>query len=146
MFWDVGRIYFLIFPMQNIKNKRSFFSVFFQSFFFFWWVIYCFLVIFIDKSLNFCYSFRMSSSFFMIYCDCYSILKAFIVFFIDKIYLFLCNWENLYMIHLSLNWFYCICNAINDYNQRQNHYLSLMFAIWHIERSDWKSSSISSSA
>ena len=31
------------------------------------------------------------------------------------------------MIHHDSDLFYNICNAINEHNLRQNHYLSLMF-------------------
>ena len=60
---------------------------------------------------------------------CYSILKAFIIFFIDRImslFCYLSNQENLYMIHHYLDFFYDIYNTINGHNQRQTNDLLLI--------------------
>ena len=50
MFWDIGRIYFFFFNIQNIKsNSVSHIYIIFLKFFpiiFFWWKIYSFPVIF----------------------------------------------------------------------------------------------------
>ena len=51
-----------------------------------WWTIYTFTLILIYKTLNFCYAFRNLSCFCMIKCDCYNRLKAFFIFFIEKLY------------------------------------------------------------
>ena len=37
---------------------------------------------------------------------------------------FICNQENLYMIHHESDLFYDIYNTTNENNQRQTHYLS----------------------
>ena len=47
--------------------------------------IYSFLVLFIDKRLNLWYSLRTPFYFFVIYFNCCSVMKAFIIF-IDRIY------------------------------------------------------------
>ena len=70
----------------------------------------------------------MFSYSFKIYHHCYSILKLFIIFFIDGS--FCCsrfsNQENRYMIHLDSDFFYEIYDTINEHNQRLTHYLPLI--------------------
>ena len=81
--WTMSRIPFLFLSKTLWAFFTLFFSILFFFFFsiiFFWWKIYSFPVIFIYRRFNFCYSSRIFSSFFMIYWDCYSVLKAFIFY------------------------------------------------------------------
>ena len=47
-------------------------------------------------------------------------------------FMFLSNQENLYMIHHDFDLFYDIHNTINEHNQRQNHYFSLILNYFDI--------------
>ena len=72
-----------IFFFFSIQILRAIYELLFKFFFsniFFWWKIYSFAVIFIYKKLNFYHSFRIFFYFFIIKCDCYSILKGFVIF------------------------------------------------------------------
>ena len=96
------------FNIQYIKSNSCIIFLKFFPIIFFRWKMYSFPVILLYKRFNICYSFRMLSCFFMISCDCYSVLKTFFIFFIDEIYscfflVFLSNQENLYMIHHDLD-------------------------------------------
>ena len=87
-----------------------------------------FIAIFIYRKFNFCNSYRIFSYSFSNQCDCCSILKALIIFFIDIIYCcfffcFLCNQEN-HMIRHNWNLLHDFSNTINEHNQRQTDYLS----------------------
>ena len=86
LFWNICRICFLLFSIQNIKSNCYTIFIIFFSIVFFWWKIYSFLVVFIYQRFNFCYSLQILFYFFIIYQDCYSVLKEFIIFFIDMIY------------------------------------------------------------
>ena len=118
---------FFFFIIQNINNNCYIIFLKFYPIFFSWWENYSFQFIFINKRFSFCYSFRFFSYFFMIQLNCYCVLKAFIIFFIDRIYcwlfVFLFNQENQYIIQHNLNLFYNIYNAIAEHNRRKSHYL-----------------------
>ena len=130
MFRNVGRIYFFIFSIQNIKSKLL--DYFFFKFF---------PIIFLMGSLFFPNYIYINSLFFVILSGCplvfHDLTRLFLrtesiyyPFFIDEIYccfvvvysvrrVFISNTIRIYFIN--------IYNAINEYNQRQTHYLSSMF-------------------
>ena len=95
-----------------------------------------FISIYISKCLFF------FPYFFMVQRNCYRILKAFIIFFIDGVYCcylfcFLLNQENLYMIHHNSDLFYQAYNQIyyttKEYIRRKTHYLSLDYKLfWYL--------------
>ena len=64
LFWNVGRIYFLVFCTQIIKSNRKIILLKYFPIIFIWWVIYSFLSMVIYKRFNFWYSFRFFSIFF----------------------------------------------------------------------------------
>ena len=116
----IGRIYFLFFSIQNIKNNCSIIFLNFSPIFFSWWKIYSFPVIFIYKRFNFCFSLQI---FFLFLHDLTRLLKC--IESIDYLFLliefivafcFLSNQENLYVIHHNLDLFYDIYNTINEHN------------------------------
>ena len=56
MFWNISRIYFFFFSIQNIKSNWCIISLKSFSIIFFWWKICSVSVVFIYKRFNFCYS------------------------------------------------------------------------------------------
>ena len=118
MFWNINRIYFFIFSIKNIKSNCYIIFFIFFPIIFFWWNIYSFLVLFIYKRFDFCYSLQMFSYFFIIWRNCYNILKAFIFCFIDRIYCCFFVFypiSRIYMIHQNWDLFYEIYNTINEH-------------------------------
>ena len=149
MFWSIGRIYFLFFSIQNTESNCSIIFLRHFSIIFSWWKIYSFPVRLIYKRFNSCCSFRLFFYFFMIQHDYYSTLKAFIIFFIDRVsFCFFVFYpvSRICMIHHNSYLFYDFNNTTNEH--RQTHYLSLnlptYFDIFFL--SDSKSFSITSSA
>ena len=69
MFWNVSRVYFFFFNIQNIKSNCR--IIFLKRFpvVYFWWIFYSISIIFIDKRFNFWYSLRISFDCFMIWCN-----------------------------------------------------------------------------
>ena len=89
----------LFFSIQNIKsNCYIIFPIVFPMIFF-WWENYSFLVIFIYKNFNFCYSLRIFFYFFLIY-DCYRVLKAFVIIFFDRVYCYIFAFYPIRRIHI----------------------------------------------
>ena len=113
---------------------------------FFWWKINSFPVILYMKRLIFVILCRSFFYFLIIWCDCSGILKAFIIFWYNILFLFhfLSSQENLYMIHHDSYLFYDIYNTITKHNQRQTRYLSKLF--WYLFFSESKRSFTTSSA
>ena len=123
MFWNISRINFYIFSKQKMKSNCYITFLNFFPIIFFWWKIYSSLVIFIYKRFNFYYSFQI---FFLFLHNLTQMLQR-----VEDIYypfywweLLLCFWflsnqENLYMIHHDFDFFYDICNTINEHNRRQ---------------------------
>ena len=64
-------------------------------------IISSFPVIFMNKRHDICSSYRMFSCFFMIRCDYQAVLKAFIIFYIDRIY---CCFFVFYLIRTIYIW------------------------------------------
>ena len=124
MFWNISRICFFFFSIRNIKSNCYIIFLNFFPIIFFWWKIFSFSVIFIYKRFNFCYSLWIFFYFFLIWRDCYSVLKTFIIFFIERTFYILSNKENLYMIHPNWNLFYDIYNAITEHDRSHTHYVS----------------------
>ena len=127
MFWNTSRIFFSFLAYKILRTIVAlFFSNSFQLSFSDGKCIPSQLYLFI-KSLIFV---SLCGSFLISLCDCYSILKTFVIFFVDGIYCwcfcFLSSQENLYMIHHDWDLFYDIDNTITEHNQRQTHYLSLI--------------------
>ena len=129
MFWNINIICVFIFSIQNIKSNCYFVFINFFPVISFWWKIYFFEVTSINKKFIFCWSFRIFSYFFIMWCDC-CILKASIIFFYlwDFLLLFgfLSSQENLFMIHYDSDLFYDFYYTINEGYRRQPHYLSLI--------------------
>ena len=129
--WNISRIYFFFFSIQNIKrNSYNIFLKFFPIIFF-WWNIYYFpvnLPIKVSTFVILCGSFFISSWFNTTVTTFWKhlftfLLIGFIVVFLS-VYLFvwfLSNQENLYMIHDDSGLFYGIYNTINEHNQIWNH-------------------------
>ena len=97
IFWNISRIYAFFFSIQNIKSNC--YIIFLNSFpvIFFWCIIFFFPVKFFYKRFNF--------NFFIISCDCYSVLKTTVIFLLMRFivaFLFLSSQENLCMIHHHL--------------------------------------------
>ena len=96
--------------------------------------MYSFSVICINKMFNFCCPLWIFFGFLMTKRDYYSILKTFVIFFIDRIYCcfsqFLSNQENLYMIYHDSDLFYNIYSTINKHDQRQSCCLLLFWIIF----------------
>ena len=143
-FWvileNVGRIYFIIFSTQIFLHCFPIVH--------FWEVIYSFFIIFSYESLNVYYLFRIIFNCFMIWGDCYSGLKAFVIFFIDRIYwcffVFYLVREFTYDSRFILwqlwysNWTRSKPNLLP--------FIDISNPIWYLKRSDWKSYCITSSA
>ena len=84
------RYIFFLFSIQNIKGNCYIFLLKYFPIIFFWWIVYFIVAIFIYKRFNFCYSLWFFSYFFIIYHNCYRVLKmGFIVGIFDGIYCFL---------------------------------------------------------
>ena len=136
MFGNIIRIHFFFFSIQNIKSNCYVIFLKYFPIIFFRWKIFLFPVIFTSKRFNFVCSLWIFFYFFMIWRDCYSVLKTFVIFFIDEIYCcffcFLSNQENLHMIHRNSDLFYDIYNTINEDNGRQTHYLSSILTYFDI--------------
>ena len=86
MLWNINRIYFFFFNIQNIKRNCYMIFLKFFPIIFFLWKIYSFSLIFIYKRFNFRYSLQIFFYFFEIWRNCYSKFKAFIIFFMGEIY------------------------------------------------------------
>ena len=80
MFWNISRIYCFLFLANCCIIILKIFPIVFLR-----WNIYSFSVIFICERFNFCYSLWIVFDLLMIYCGCYSVLKAFVICFIDRI-------------------------------------------------------------
>ena len=93
---------------------------------------------------------RILFYFLMIWHECYTILKAFIMFFIDRIF---CCFFYFYLIRKIYLWSTTICNYFTNFIIQQMKLLktkSLPFIdfpklFWYLLRGDWKSSSMTSS-
>ena len=106
-----------------------------------WRTIYVFPTIFIYKRFNFWYSFWMFANFFMTWCSCCGVGKAFIIIFIGRIcgsfFVFSPNQDNLFMIHRSSDLSDDIWNVINEYNKDKSiPFTDSSKPIWYLERSD----------
>ena len=153
VFWNVGKAYFRFFFIEHIKRNCRIFLLKLFPVIYFWWVIYSFTVIFAYKRLSICCSFRIFSIFFIIYSDCCSTLKAFIIIFLDGVYccFFLCflsNRENLHIIYHVYNLFHDICSAIKktEWKVKSLPTIDVSNPIWCLVRSDSKSYLINLSA
>ena len=56
MFWNINRIYFLFFSVQNFKSNWQIIFLKFIPIIFFWYKIYSFPLKFTHRRFNFCYS------------------------------------------------------------------------------------------
>ena len=129
MFWNIEGIYIFVFSIQNIQS--SFYIIFLKFFstIFFWWIVYSFPVIYIYECLNFCYSFSMFSYFFIIQRNYYSVLKTFVILFIDGIYCCLFVFYPVKIIYIydpppSRFILWHLFYTITEHKRRKNHYLS----------------------
>ena len=86
MFWNISKIYFFFFCLENIESFCEIIILKLFPVIFFWWKIYFFPVMFIYKRFNFFVVCRFFFYFFMASRYCYSVLKALIIFFIYVIY------------------------------------------------------------
>ena len=113
-FWNMNRIWFFFFSIQNVKsNCYIIFSQFFPIIFF-WWKIYSFPAIFFVKALLFvilCGSFLISSWFSATVTEYWK--NICLIYWWDLLLLFLSSQEDLYMTHHDSNLFYDIYNIIN---------------------------------
>ena len=140
-------IFFIFLPSKTLRTVvRLFFSNFFIIFF--WWNIYSYPVMFIYKRFNFCYSLGIFCGFFIIERDRYSVLKAFIIIFIDWIY---CCIFAFYLVRRIYVWSATIWSFFIIISWKQSKTDSVPFieffkSFWNLLRSDSKSSSITSSA
>ena len=79
-------MFFLFFSIQNIKSNCHIIFLNLFPIIIFWWKMYSLPVIFICNRFNTSYSLRIVFYFFKISCECYSVLKTFVIIFIDGIY------------------------------------------------------------
>ena len=100
IFWNIRKIYFFFFHIQNIKS--NYYIVFLKIFpiIFFWWKIYFFLLLFIYKRLNFCDYLSMFFYFCMVKCYVTAYWKH-LSFFIDRTY---CCFFLFYPIRIIYIW------------------------------------------
>ena len=130
MFWNIIRIYFSIFNIQNTEsNSYSIFLNFFPIIFF-WCKIYSLPCIFIYETFIFLACFPISSWFETTVLK--NICHLFYWWDLLLLFPFLSNQENIYMIHHDSDLFYDIYSTINKHNQRQTHYLSLILKLMSI--------------
>ena len=124
----------------------GYFSWFFSSHLFLMGNLFQFIFIF--KRLNFWYSLQMFSIFFVIRCDCCSVLIAFIIIS-DHIYccffFFFSNGDSLYLICHNLNFLFMTFlmqqfTAIK--NKVTTFHIDSSLLVWYLERSDSKGSLI----
>ena len=130
-FFNTNRIYFQFLNKQHIE--RNCWIILFKSFpaIFYRRVIYSFPVLVIYKTLNFWFSLRFFSYFFMNYCNYCSIFKTFIT--IDKIY---CCFFVFYPVRRNYTWstnpphFRLIlwplkCNKLRQSKIKPLHYINI---------------------
>ena len=129
MFWDISRIYFFFFNIQNIKsNSVSHIYIIFLKFFpiiFFWWKIYSFPVIF-QFLLFFAYLCWVLHDLTQALQRIENILLSFLLMRFIAAFLFLSNQENLYLIHQNSGLFYDISNTRNEHDQIHTSSFSLI--------------------
>ena len=128
---------------------RLFFSIFFEIIFL-GLIFYYFPVIFILKRLTFLLFLWIVFDFCMIWCDCYSVLKAFYYLFYQldllMLFCFLSDQESLYMI-ISIWVFFEIINLKRTKSKIKSLCdIDVSNPIWCLEKSDWKTSFVTSSA
>ena len=134
MFWNINKIYFFFFSIQNIESNceiiaLSFFNHLFSVGKFIPFQLYLFIKGLISVILLFFANmlfYSLISSWFNATVTSYwkhlSFLLITFVFFC-----FLYNQENLYMIHHDSRFILWYYNTINENNRRQTHYFSSIF-------------------
>ena len=127
MFWNISRIYFFFFSIQNAKSNCNIIFLKIFAVIFLWWEIYSFPIVFIYKRFNFCFFF---ADLFLFLHDLTRLLQhiesSCCIFYWWDSLLLLSNQENLYMTLHKPNLFYDIYDTITEHNWRQTHYLSLV--------------------
>ena len=140
MAWNIERIFFFFFSIQNVKSS---FSIIFLKIFpisFSWMLICSFQIVFIYYRFNFCIFFLNLYQFLHVLSMCYIILKAFIIILLIGfiiVFCFLSNPENLYIIQQDLNLFYDIFRITNDDDQRWNCYIYIYKLLIFTFRKKW---------
>ena len=105
LFWNISKIYFFLFSMQNIKNNCHIIFLEFFSIIFFLWKSYYFLIIKALIFLILCGFFSISLWFNATVTAYWKYLSFFWLGLLLLFY-FLLNQENLYMIHHDLDLFW----------------------------------------
>ena len=86
MFWNISRIYIFFISIKNIKSNCYIIFLNFFPTFLIWWKIYSFPATSICKKLTFVILCGFFFYFFIILLNFNSLLKTFVMFFIDRIY------------------------------------------------------------
>ena len=137
MFWNINKKKKIFLSIQNIKSNcyiiflKLFSIIFFCSKMCPFSVIYIFIkgLVFV----NLCRLFLISSWFNATVAAYRKHLLSFLLMRFIVTFCFLSNQENVYLIHHGLDLFYDIYNTINDYNQRQTHYLSSILNYFDVQ-------------
>ena len=138
MFRNKSKIYFFFFSIQDINSNCYTFFNFFPIIFF--WKCILFQFYLSMKGLIFAILLQIFPVSSWFWHKCYSILKAFLIFFIEETYcsffVFLSNDENLYMIHHDSDLFHDIYKIFKDSKLSSivlpaYHFLNALHAIYY---------------
>ena len=142
LLWNVGRIYFLVFSVQNIKSNREVIFHNFSPIIFFRWVIgyISFQLYLFVKDLIFLIPSRFSLLFSRFKASVTAYWKYFLSFlligFIVAFLYFIQSGESMYDPP-RFGFFYDIFNTTNEHNQRLP-LIDVSNPIWYLEKRKWK--------
>ena len=130
MFWNIGRIYFFLFSIQNIKSNCSIILLkLFRIIFFCWKFIPSQIWLFIkDLIFVILLEYFSTSSWFNATVKAYWKYLFFLLARFIVVFLLFSNQKNLFMIHHNQDLFYDIYNKLNEHNRIETTYLPLILA------------------
>ena len=142
LLWNVGRTYFFVFSVQNIKSNCEVIFHNFSPIIFFRWVIgyVSFQLYLFVKHLIFVIPSRFSLLFSRFKASVTVYWKYFYLFYWLDLLLPFCilsSLESLCMIHPDLDFFNDIFNTTNEHNQRLP-LIDVSNPIWYLGKRKWK--------